>query len=207
MMTKITVGGVLAGIVMFIWSFIGHMLLPIGYMGLSTTPGEDAVLAAMKANASSDGLYILPGDEYMKSLNKPMAEQQKAMEAMNAKSKQAGSAIIIYHPGGAPELNPKMFGLEFLSDVIACWIFAFALWAAMPRIPSFAMRVWLVTIMGLLPFVVCDFSYWNWYGYPGRFMLAEVLDYSVGAVFAGMFLAWWLARGEQPLRESARMAA
>ena len=40
-------------------------------------------------------------------------------------------------------------------DSIACWIFAFALWASMPRMRSFSMRVWLVTIMGLLPFVVC----------------------------------------------------
>jgi hypothetical protein len=208
MMTRITVGGVLAGLVMFFWSFIAHMVLPIGSMGLSSTPGEDAVLAAMKTNASTDGMYFLPGYEYMQSLSKPMAEQQKAMEAIAAKSKRTGSALIIYHAEGSPEVAGKTLGLEFLSDIVACWIFAFALWAAMPRIPSFGMRVWLVTIMGLLPFVVCDFSYWNWYGYPGRFMLAEVLDYSIGAVFAGMMLAWWLGRGERvPDRESVRMAA
>ena len=77
----------------------------------------------------------------------------------------------------------------------------------MPRIQSFGMRVWLVTIMGLLPFVVSDFAYWNWYSFPGQYMVGKVLDYSIGAVLAGMFLAWWLGRGEQPQRETARMAA
>jgi hypothetical protein len=70
------------------------------------------------------------------------------------------------------------------------------------------MRVWLVSIMGLLPFVGADFPNWNWYGFPGLYMTGKVLDYCVGAVLAGIFLAWWLARGEEPLqRESARMAA
>ncbi len=207
MMTKITLGGAIAGLIMFLWSFTAHMVLPIGAMGMTATPGEDAVLAVLKANASGPGLYYLPGYEYMQSLSKSSADQQKAMENVAAKAKQSGSALIIYHPDGGEEFGPKTLVLELLSDIVASWIFAFALWAAMPRIPSFGMRVWLVTILGLLPFVVCDFSYWNWYGYPGKFMMAEVLDYSIGAIFAGMFLAWWLARGEQPQATSARMAA
>ena len=80
--------GQLSLIVMFVWSFVAHMVLPIGSMGMSVTPGEDAVLAAMKANASGPGLYYLPGYEYAQSLAKPMVEQQKAMEAVAEKAKR-----------------------------------------------------------------------------------------------------------------------
>jgi hypothetical protein len=98
MMTKITVGGVLAGLVMFIWSFIAHMMLPIGFMGISATPGEDAVLAALKANNAGSGLYIMPGNDYFLSLSKSSAEQQAAMKAMTDKAKTSGWAMIVYHP-------------------------------------------------------------------------------------------------------------
>jgi hypothetical protein len=207
MMTRITVGGFIAGIVMFIWSFVAHMLLPVGAMGISANPGEDQVLASLKS-MNQPGLYLMPGYEYFQSLGKSSAEQQAAMQAMNEKAKHTGSAFIVYRPEGGVEIGPKTLGLSLFADVIACWIFAFAVWAAMPRIRSFSMRVWLVTIMGLLPFVLCDFGYWNWYGFPGVYMLGRILDYSLGTVFAGIFLAWWLARGEEPeRREALRMAA
>ena len=206
-MTRITVGGILAGLVMFVWSFVAHMVLPVGEMGISAVAGEDTVLAALKST-NAEGLYLMPGYEYFQSKSKSSAEQQAAMKATNDKAKLTGSAFIVYRPEGGVEIGLKTLGLSFFADVIACWIFAFALWASMPRIRAFSMRVWLVTIMGLLPFVVSDFGYWNWYRFPGRFMMGRVLDYGLGAVFAGMMLAWWLGRGESsPERESVRIAA
>lgn len=208
MMTKIAVGGILAGLVMFIWSSIAHLALPIGLMGFNATPGEDAVLAALKASNSGSGLYILPGNDYFQSLSKSSAEQQAAMKAMYDKARASGWAMVVYHPDGGTEISAKTLGLQFFSQVVVCWIFAFALWAAMPRIRSFGMRVWLVAIMGVLPFVGSDFPNWNWYGFPSAYMAGKLLDYWVGAILAGIFLAWWLARGETaPERESARMAA
>ncbi len=197
MMSKIAVGGILAGLVMFIWSFVAHMVLPIGFMGISATPGEDAVLAALKTNNAGPGLYIMPGNDYFQSLSKSRDEQMATMKAMTEKAKTSGWAMIIYHPEGGVEIGRKTLGLQFFSQVIVGWIFAFALWGAMPRIRSFGMRVWLVAIMGLLPFVGSDFPNWNWYGFPSAYMAGKLLDYWVGAIVAGIFLAWWLARGEE----------
>jgi predicted TIM-barrel fold metal-dependent hydrolase len=46
MMTKVIAGGVLAGIAVFFWGFVSHMVLPIGHMGIHQIPNEDAVLGA-----------------------------------------------------------------------------------------------------------------------------------------------------------------
>ncbi|MCU1285979.1 MAG: hypothetical protein JWO13_2329 [Acidobacteriales bacterium] len=189
MTKRVVVGGFLAGLVMFIWSSVAHMALPVGEIGLSTIANEDAVLAAMKTSTNEPGLYFLPGHAFMTS---PAAEKQKAMQEMTTKSKTAGSMIIDYHPQGAPEITLKTLGLEFLSDVVAGWILAFALWAALPRIGSLIGRVGLVAGLGLLPFIVSDFSQWNWYGYPTAYEIGQVLDYGVGALLAGVFLAWFL---------------
>jgi len=191
MTKKVVIGGILAGVLMFIWSSIAHTALPIGEMGLSTIPNEDVVLAAMKANMNAPGLYFLPGHEYFVA---PPAQREAAMKAMMEKQKTSGSAIVVYHPNGGEEISGKTLGLEFLSDLFAGWILAFALWAALPRVVSFGGRVVFVTALGLLPFIVSDFSQWNWYGYPARYEFGQILDYGVGALLAGILLAWFFRR-------------
>jgi hypothetical protein len=191
MTKRVVIGGVLAGVLMFVWSSIAHVVLPIGQMGFSTISNEDAVLTLMKANMPSSGLYFLPGHEFMTAAP---AQRDAAMKALIEKQKATGSAFIIYHPNGGEDVSPKTLGLEFLSDLFAGWIFAFALWAALPRVVSFGGRVVFVTALGLLPFIVSDFSQWNWYGYPTVYELAQILDYGVGALLASILLAWYFRR-------------
>jgi hypothetical protein len=193
MTKKVVIGGILAAVLMFIWSSIAHTALPIGEMGLSTTPGEYAVLAAMKSSMSTPGLYFLPGNEYFTA---PPAQKQAAMKALEEKQKTTGAAFVVYHPEGNEGISGKTLGLEFLSDVFAGLILAYALWVALPRVVSFSGRVALVTMLGLLPFIVADFSYWNWYGYPLRYEIAQLLDYGVGALFAAVFLAWFFRNAD-----------
>ena len=61
MTKRIILAGVLGGIAMFIWSFIGHDLLPLGKAGVREIPNEPAFLEAMKNNLSDRGLYMFPG--------------------------------------------------------------------------------------------------------------------------------------------------
>src|SRR5260221_2873442 len=104
MMTRITTGGIIAGLVMFVWSFVAHMVLPIGEMGVSATAGEDQVLASMKS-MNQGGLYLMPGYEYFQSLGKSGAEQQAAMKSLSEKAKRTGSAFIVYRPEGGVEIG------------------------------------------------------------------------------------------------------
>ena len=62
MTKRIILAGVLGGIVMFIWTSIAHMVLPLGEAGIREIPNEQAVLAAMQANiGETSGLYVFPG--------------------------------------------------------------------------------------------------------------------------------------------------
>ena len=61
MSTRILLAGILAGIVMFIWNFIAHDLLPLGEMGIREFPEEAPLLDAMKTNlGDAGGLYLFP---------------------------------------------------------------------------------------------------------------------------------------------------
>ena len=43
--------------------------------------------------------------------------------------------------------------------------------------------------MGLLPFFMVNFPYWNWYGFPTHFTLMELVDKLITLFVAGLVLA------------------
>jgi hypothetical protein len=59
---RILLAGILGGIVMFVWTSIAHMALPLGEAGITEIPNESAVLSAMQSSIGDNpGLYIFPG--------------------------------------------------------------------------------------------------------------------------------------------------
>ncbi|PYK10280.1 MAG: hypothetical protein DME61_03740 [Verrucomicrobia bacterium] len=58
---KLLVAGILGGIVMFIWTSIAHMALPLGEAGIGEIPNESAVLSSMQSTiGEQSGLYVFP---------------------------------------------------------------------------------------------------------------------------------------------------
>ena len=47
---RILLAGILDGIVMFAWTSIVHMALPLGQFGITEVPNESAVLNSMQSN-------------------------------------------------------------------------------------------------------------------------------------------------------------
>ena len=47
---RIVLAGVLGGIVMFLWTSIAHMALPLGEAGIGQIPNESVVLSAMQSS-------------------------------------------------------------------------------------------------------------------------------------------------------------
>src|SRR6266536_2157651 len=81
---KILLAGILGGIVMFIWTSIAHMFLPLGEAGISEIPNESAVLSAMQSNIGDQtGLYIFPGPGVGKDATRQ--EKNEAMKQMAEK--------------------------------------------------------------------------------------------------------------------------
>ena len=61
-MKRTLLTGLFGGIIAFVWSAIVHIVPLTGHLGLSTmNDKEDAVMATLKANLQSDGLYFFPG--------------------------------------------------------------------------------------------------------------------------------------------------
>ncbi|MFO0888180.1 MAG: hypothetical protein U0790_03425 [Isosphaeraceae bacterium] len=179
-MTRIIVGGVVGGVVIFFWGFVSHMLLPLGEMGLKSIPSEDGVAAAIRKDVQEPGLYMLPGWD----MSRPQTSED--MEAHQAKAAKGPYGFMVLYPGGRDFSMGKRLGIELATNV-ACALLA-AVIASQLR-PGFLVRVGCVTLIGLLASIATLVPYWNWYGYPTDFTLAQIAEHVVGWLLAGLALA------------------
>ena len=178
-MNRIAIAAVAGGIVMFLWGAVSHMLTPLGEAGMKSMPSEEPVLAALESNVPEPGLYFFPGmDDRARSTD----EGQKEWQARYA----AGpSGLMVYHPQGGETMNGNLLGIELLADILAV---AVAAWAA-SHARTYGRRLALVTAFGLAAWLSIEVSYWNWYGFPSAYVLAQLVDQVLGFAFAGLVVA------------------
>ncbi len=179
-MVRIVVGGVVGGVVLFFWGFVSHMLLPLGEMGLKSIQGEDDVAASIRKDVREPGLYMLPGWDMSRS------QSEEEMEAHMAKVAKGPYGFMVLYPGGREFSMGKRLSIELLTNVV-CALLA-AIVASQLR-PGWLVRVGCVTLFGVLGSIATLVPYWNWYGYPTDFTLAQIADHIVGWLLVGVVLA------------------
>ena len=179
-MKRIAVAAVVGGLVMFVWGAVSHMLTPLGGAGLkSMAAGEPAVTGALTANVPDDGMYMFPGmDERARTSKEGQEEWMRRYAA-------GPSGLLIYHPHGGQTMDAQLFGIEVLADILAV---AIAAWAA-AHARTYGRRLALVTAFGLAAWLSIEVSYWNWYGFPSSYALAQLIDQVTGFFFAGLVVA------------------
>ena len=185
---RIFVAGLLGALVLFLWSFVAHMTLPIGEMGMKTATNQEAAIAALQASADSGaGVYMLPGME------PEQWRDEAAMSAFVEKYKASPSAFVVYQPNPNPSLSTmgpalaKQFASSLVVTLLAAWILAIGGF-------SFGQRVAAGTAMGVIAWFLVSVPYWNWYCVPLDFTIAAWLDWGIGMALASVAMAWWLGR-------------
>ena len=185
MSTRILLAGIIGGIVMFIWSFIAHDLLPLGEMGVREIPNEDAVTSAIQTNLGNrNGFYIFPGPGVS-----PDASRQQKMEGMKrAEEKMAAgpAGVLIYHPKRVFNF-PKRLGIEFATEVLESLLAVFLL--AQTGIRGFGGKVGFILTAGILAAIATNVPYWNWYGFPRGYTAGYMLTQVIGFLLVGIVAA------------------
>jgi len=89
---RILLAGILGGIVMFAWTSIAHMALPLGEAGITEIPNESAVLNSMQSNIGDKaGLYIFPGLGLGENASRE--EKSQAMKGCREESRRTHPAF------------------------------------------------------------------------------------------------------------------
>jgi hypothetical protein len=188
---KVLLAGIFGGIVMFIWTSIAHMALPLGEAGIGEIPNESAVLSAMQSNIGDQtGLYIFPGPGLGE--NATRREKEEAMKHMGEKIATNPSGILMYHAPGRQLMLGKLLGVEFGTELLEAILVVFLL--AQTRIASFAGRVGFVLVAGILAAIATNVSYWNWYGFPCVYTASYMFIQIVGFFLVGIVAAFMLRK-------------
>jgi hypothetical protein len=182
MTIRIIFAGILGGILMFIWTSIAHMFLPLGHIGIREMSNESAVVDALHANLGENrGLYVFPG---LQAGPNPTREAKRAaLRNMEEKLANNPSGLLIYHPHRPLNL-PRLLGTEFATEVLEAILVVFLL--AQTRIDIFFGRVGFVFVAGILAAIATNVSYWNWYGFPKRYTAAYMLIQIIGFFVVGI---------------------
>lgn len=179
-MRRVVIAAIAGGIVMFLWGWLAHVVLPIGGMGLQSLPNEEEIRGVLSRSIPEAGLYFFPGIDLGGGLT---PEEQAAWQD---KYRSGSTGLLVYHPVGGEHLSPRKLVTEFASNVLGAGVAALLVaWMA----ASYGRRVLAVTLLGLFGWLSISASYWNWYGFPGEFFAAEGLEQVVGWFLAGLPIA------------------
>jgi hypothetical protein len=181
--------GILGGLVMFVWTSIAHMALPLGEAGITEIPNESAVLSSMHSNIGDKrGLYIFPGLGVRGNASRE--EKSQAMKGMQQKIAANPSGILMYHPPGRQFAFGKSLAIEFSTELLEAILVIWLL--AQTRIGTFSGRVGFVLLAGIPAAMATNVSYWNWYGFPGvytaSYMATQVIGFLAVGIVAGLML-------------------
>ncbi len=195
MAKRVLLAGVLGAIAMFIWSFVAHMVLPLGYTGVREIPNEAVVLGAMQSSiGQTSGLYLFPG--LGAGPNPTSAQRNAAMKNYEPKLAANPSGLLIYHPPGAKGITGGKLGTEFLTEFVEALLAVVLL--AQTRIGSFAGKAGFITLVGIVAAITANIPYWNWYGFPGNYTAAYMTTQIVGYLAAGLVAAA-VVKNREPL--------
>jgi hypothetical protein len=189
-MKKVLLPGILGGLLVFIWSFIAHMVLPIGTMGVSNIPlqNEDAVLRELKSNIQQPGLYVMPWMEMSKKLPE---EQAKAQETRYI---TGPTAFVVYHPTGIAPISAGQLLRQLLFQILGGLIAALVV---SMTVASLGMRAFVVMLFGIFSWLTVNLPHWNWYRFPLTFTIGAGLDAVIGWLIGGLLIAWLVQRAEK----------
>ncbi|HNR91030.1 MAG TPA: hypothetical protein PKO41_01260 [Dokdonella sp.] len=183
---RIFVAALLGAIVLFFWQFVSHTMLPIGDMGFRAPQNEDVVIRAIADGAPTTGIYALP------YIDMEQYGNETAQKAWVEKAKaNRFSFIVVSEPQADPaSMGPqlgKQFSSNFLGALIVSLLLGATAWGFGARVLGslgFGIFGWLLNIV----------PQWNWYRFPGDYLLGGLLDQGIGWLLAGMPMAWWLGR-------------
>jgi len=179
-MSRVFSGGLLAGIVVFFWGAFAHMVLPLGKMGVHRIPNEEPVIGAMRDTIHEPGFYFFPG----KDMSGQVSESEE--QAWQSKVKQGPVGVIIIRPSGGEAMSPRQLRTELATNLVSALLAAFLLTFVRT---GYWGRVLFVTLLGVFGFLTISVPYWNWYGFPADFTVAESIDQVAGWFLAGLVLA------------------
>lgn len=186
---RMVLAALLGGLVIFIWGALSHMVLQLGDKGMGPLPGGEAqVAAALKENVKAPGIYWIPGGD----MQRVRSDEAYAKE-WEEKLRAGPYALMVVKPDGSEPMSPMQLAREFATSVGMALIAVFLIVAAGGLSGMFA-RIAFCVLLALFGYLQHDVRFWNWYGFPPEFTIAQLIDKVVAGVLLGIVISLVIKR-------------
>ncbi|MBK9733835.1 MAG: hypothetical protein IPO92_02225 [Saprospiraceae bacterium] len=178
MSTKVIIGTIVGGFIIFIWQTLSWTMLNIHGSEAKYTENQDSIMNMLSNQIKEDGSYYLPGLPPKASSE----EEEKYMSNMTGKP----WATISYHKSWNMSMGMNMFrGL--LADIVAVWML---MWLLM-KIPNLSVQTSIMASLavGLVGYLTTEYAMTIWFQTNS---IPSLIDAIVGWVLCGTWLGWWI---------------
>lgn len=183
--TRFILAGVLAGLAMFVWGAMSHMLLPWHNANYNSFRDEDLVAEVVMTEAPHSGIYVSP---MAGAMEEGITDEERARRETESWEKSAKGPVVfmaIAREGMAGMAMPMI--LDFIVLVLMSFVLLWLL-AAVPGL-TFGGKVLFVTIAGTVGMAVVQLEQWIWYVFPTGYVLVNIVDGAVRWAIGGAVMA------------------
>lgn len=185
MQKSLVLGGILGGVVLFVWGTISWMVLPWHLMTLEKFTDEIAVAQVLTANAGQPGVYILP-NAHKQDPSLPEAVRKAAEEDAMNRAQLGPFVFASIAPRGWGSMGSAM-GIGLLNQIAAALL---ATWLLLnTKGLSYLARVRFLVMLALAVAVIAHVPYWNWWHFSTSYTLVAFTDLLIGWFLAGLVIA------------------
>lgn len=182
-MKKIIIGGLVGGLLMFLWQFVSWTAIDMHRPVQGYTPKQDSILSYLSSNLTEGG-YLLPS----------VPEGTSSEEEYNRSVQQMGKpwASIQYHASFDMDMNKMYMNMlkSLLSGVIMIWMFCWIISKWSQR--SFGSILIASLFTGLIVFINAPYSLHIWY--QTFDVKASLTDALASWGICGIWLGWWMRK-------------
>ena len=176
---RFVLAAIVGGVVIFIWGAISHMVLLKG-AGFSHLENDEVVAAELAHSIPHDGLCFLPSADFSRSATN--AENA----ALEARARKGPTGMVLFHRSGSELVTGRKLLIQFFSELLAAAIGVLVL---SRTVAAYWLRVLMMGLIGTFGVLSISTIYWNWYGFPDAFFVAQLLDKAAGWLLAGAVMA------------------
>ena len=177
---RVIIAAILGGLLLWLWGFVAHVMLPFSEKAMKQVPNEAAVVEALRGNVTENGVYFVPYLNYMKASE---AEQQ----AYADKIANGPSGLLVVRTGGVKMDMKRELPMEFASNVLAALVAALVV--AGFGAQTYGRRVSAIFAFGVVAWLSVCVSQWTWYGFSTDFLVSDLVDQWGGWLLAGLGMA------------------
>ena len=192
-----------AAVVLFIWQSVSHIFIPWFHNSLNSFEDEQAIEAAILANAKvdgelTDGIYTLPnvnphGDFQSKE---ELQSATKVAQQQMAEGVSIFAAVVTQGRGGMREGLAKQFVFNLLGALLVTFL--------LTKLSHDGMgcRMGVTVFFSLFAIVTAVLPNWAWWAFSVSHTGFLIFDHLIGWILAGYVLAKMVPKNESPEEEA-----